>query len=286
MGYYTVNDADAAAFERDGYFFVPGFLDEEETAMLVEAAKADQAMAASARDVLDASGKASKLSLWNHPSDDAFGMVARSRRMVDTTERLLGGEVYHYHSKVMMKEPKVGGAWEWHQDYGYWYKNGCLFPYMLSCLIALDRATKENGCLQVIKGSHHMGRIEHGVVGKQTGADPERVDEALKRLELVYCEMEPGTALFFHGNLLHASAANTSDYPRWSMICCYNAARNNPYKVHHHPQYTPLEKVDDAMVKEAGRKGAAAARDYLVMKSGETVTTKYYEPEEAARREG
>jgi ectoine hydroxylase len=59
--------------------------------------------------------------------------------MVDTMEDLLGGEVYHYHSKLTAKEPYDGGAWEWHQDYGYWYHNGCLFPYMASVMVALDR---------------------------------------------------------------------------------------------------------------------------------------------------
>jgi len=44
---------------------------------------------------------------------------------------LLGEEVYHYHSKMMLKEPQVGGAWEWHQDYGYWYKNQFMFPNQL-----------------------------------------------------------------------------------------------------------------------------------------------------------
>ena len=68
------------------------------------------------------------------------------------SSHVLGGEVYHYHSKLMLKEPFVGGAWEWHQDYGYWYQNGCLFPWMASCLIALDPATRANGCLQVLKG--------------------------------------------------------------------------------------------------------------------------------------
>ena len=38
-------------------------------------------------------------------------------------------------------------------DYGYWYKNGCLYPLMVSAMIAIDRATKENGCLQVLKVS-------------------------------------------------------------------------------------------------------------------------------------
>jgi hypothetical protein len=38
------------------------------------------------------------------------------------------------------------------------------------------------------------------------------------------------------------------------MICCYNAASNNPYKESHHPRYTPLNKVDDTMIKAVGAK--------------------------------
>jgi hypothetical protein len=35
------------------------------------------------------------------------------------------------------------------------------------------------------------------------------------------------------------------------MICCYKAARNDPYKEAHHPRYTPLGKVDEAMILRA-----------------------------------
>jgi ectoine hydroxylase-related dioxygenase (phytanoyl-CoA dioxygenase family) len=203
---------------------------------------------------LDAEGGRSKLSLRNDLREDIYSAIARSRRVVDAMEQLLGGEVYHYHHKMMMKEPYVGGAWEWHQDYGYWYNNGCLFPYMGSCMIAVDRATRENGCLQVLRGSHHMGRLNHGRIGEQTGADPEHVAAALERLELVYAEMEPGDALFFHCNLLHRSDQNHSPHPRWVLICCYNAARNNPYKESGHPRYSYLEKWPDERVKEVGRK--------------------------------
>lgn len=254
---------EVAQFQRDGYLFVPGLLDRDETELLLNTARSDREMQEHAFGVQDASGRKSRLSLWNHPGDDLYGMVSRSRRIVDRMEQLLGGEVYHYHSKMMLKEPLVGGAWEWHQDYGYWYQNGCLLPDMASCLIALDGATKENGCLQVLKGTHHMGRIEHGVSGQQTGADMERVNAALERFELVYCEMEPGTALFFHSNLLHASAPNNSPRPRWSLICCYNAAHNDPYKESHHPRYTPLQKVGDDAIKEAGRREAHEARSFL-----------------------
>jgi ectoine hydroxylase-related dioxygenase (phytanoyl-CoA dioxygenase family) len=155
---------------------------------------------------------------------------------------------------MILKEPWVGGAWEWHQDYGYWYQNGCLFPHLASCMIAVDRATRANGCLQVIRGSHHMGRVEHGKIGDQTGADPERVQGALERLELVHCELEPGAAVLFHGNTLHRSDQNTSAQPRWALICCYNAARNDPYKESRHPRYSYLEKWPDEQVKETGRR--------------------------------
>jgi ectoine hydroxylase len=123
---------------------------------------------------------------------------------------------------------------------------------LTSAFIAVDRATKENGCLQVLRGSHQLGRIDHVLSGDQAGADRERVKEAEKVLELVYVEMEPGDVLFFHANLLHRSDQNRSADPRWSMICCYNSARNNPYKEHHHPRYTPLVKVPDSAIREAG----------------------------------
>jgi ectoine hydroxylase len=174
--------------------------------------------------------------------------------MVRSCEKLLGGEVYHYHSKMIMKDPRVGGAWTWHQDYGYWYQNGVLQPLLASVSIAVDRATRENGCLQVIEGSHHCGRVDHVLTGDQAGADCERVEQILKRMPLVYLEMEPGDAVFFHCNLLHRSDQNRSEHPRWSMICCYNAARNDPYKESHHPRYTPLKVVPDATIREVGIK--------------------------------
>ncbi|MBR9999554.1 MAG: phytanoyl-CoA dioxygenase family protein, partial [Cyclobacteriaceae bacterium] len=194
------------------------------------------------------------LSLWNHPGDNIYGMFARCHRVVDRVETLLEDEVYHYHSKMILKDPEIGGAWTWHQDYGYWYQNGVLFPDLVSVFISVDRATKENGCLQVIRGSHRMGRVNHILTGEQAGADMERVNEALKRLDLIYCEMEPGDALFFHSNLLHRSDQNRSKNPRWSLICCYNAKRNDPYKESHHPRYTPLKKVGDDMIKKVGIK--------------------------------
>ncbi len=243
-------DHELAEYRDAGYVRVPKLFDAQEMDILLTYAKSDRALIAGAAGRRDATGQITKLTLWNHAGDDLYGMFSRSPRIVDRMQQLLGGEVYHYHTKMMLKEPLVGGAWEWHQDYGYWYHNGCLFPLLASCLIAVDRATKDNGCLQVLVGSQRMGRIEHGKTGDQTGADMEIVDVALQRLPLEYLEVEPGDAVFFDCNLLHRSDQNRSPLPRWSLICCYNAARNNPYKESHHPRYTPLAKVADSAIKQ------------------------------------
>jgi len=129
----------------------------------------------------------------------------------------------------MQKVPKVGGAWEWHQDYGYWYRSGFMYAdQMLSVMFALTRANKENGCLRVLPGSHKLGRLEHGKAGDQVGADMHMVNKYKESVEEVYCELEVGDALFFHSNLLHASGPNRSVHPRWSIISCYNQLENTP----------------------------------------------------------
>jgi ectoine hydroxylase len=249
------------SYETDGYVIVKHMFDKEEIELLSKTARQDQEMDKKSFGKADGGGGTVRLSLWNHPGDGIYGMFARSKRIVDSVEQLLDGEVYHYHSKMILKDAKVGGAWEWHQDYGYWYENGVLFPQLCSVYIAVDPSTKENGCLQVLKKSQLMGRIDHGKTGDQAGADLDRVNEAMKVLDLVYCEMEPGDVLFFHPNLLHRSNQNRSDNPRWSMICCYNSANNNPYKETHHPRYTKLHKVEDSAIKEVGMTQPAQESD-------------------------
>ncbi len=265
-----MSDLQVKAFQQDGFVVIRGLLNAEETLLTLTAARQDEAIREHSMQVIDTKGRSTNLSLWNHPGDDIYGAICRSRRVVDSMEKLLGDEVYHYHSKLSAKQPKVGGAWEWHQDYGYWYQNGCLFPDLASVFIALDPATRENGCLQLLKGSHRMGRIEHGRFGSQTGADPERVEAAMKRMDLVYCEMEPGDAVFFHGNTLHSSDPNVSDHPRWGLICCYNTRSNDPYKESHHPNYTPLLKLDDSSIQAMGARGSETGKSFLEAKRDKT----------------
>src|SRR6516164_4781730 len=143
-----LSDAAILEYQDRGFHVARGLFDRDEIELLRRAAKEDHELDRRAFGRADGEGGVVRLSLWNHPGDGIYGMFARCERLVNSSEILLGGEVYHYHSKMIMKDAKVGGAWAWHQDYGYWYYNGVLQPLLLSASIAVDPATRENGCLQ------------------------------------------------------------------------------------------------------------------------------------------
>jgi ectoine hydroxylase-related dioxygenase (phytanoyl-CoA dioxygenase family) len=238
-------------YHRDGFLVIKAFCNQQETDKLYTTAIEDDILTRNALDLSDLSGKKTRLSLWFTPGNDVFGYLTRSERIVNAVAQLLDSEspVCHFHSKLMQKEPRVGGAWEWHQDYGYWYKNQFMFPdQLISVMTALTKATRENGCLQVIRGSHKLGRVNHGFSGEQVGADMVMVNNALRTMELVYCELAPGDALIFHSNLLHRSEANLSDQPRWSIISCYNAQSNPAYNEQSVSWKTPVEIVPDEAI--------------------------------------
>jgi phytanoyl-CoA hydroxylase len=241
-----------ASYQKDGYVIVRNFLQQAEVEKLQQVAFDDAVIRKHAFDLNDQVGKKTKLTLWYKPGNDAYGLLTRSERMVTSANQLMEGDsaVCHFHSKLMQKEPRVGGAWEWHQDYGYWYKNEFLFPeQMLSIMIAITDANKANGCLQVIKGTHKMGRVEHGFAGEQVGAAQRYVDLALQTMELIYVELKAGDALFFHPNLLHRSEANLSDTARWSLISVYNRSGNVPYNEPSQSAIIPVDIVpDDALL--------------------------------------
>lgn len=266
MTFPNLSAEQVAAYHRDGYLIIPALFNGEEITRLHSVATEDSAISQHSYDLNDQSGKRTKLALWFTPGDDIYGLLTRSERMVNSVNQLLDGTapVCHFHSKLMQKEPRVGGAWEWHQDYGYWYKNEFLLPdQMISVMVAITQATRENGCLQVIKGSHRLGRVEHGTAGEQVGAAQRYVDLALKTMELVYVELEPGDTLFFHSNLLHRSAANESEQSRWSLISAYNRQSNVPYNEKSTACITPLDVVPDEALLEAEAAGIAAGTDFL-----------------------
>ncbi|MDP6390963.1 MAG: phytanoyl-CoA dioxygenase family protein [Alphaproteobacteria bacterium] len=258
---------EVAAYHEDGFVFVRGMFDAEEIDLLRRAMEEDPEVAKHSLIRADSEGGGTRISLWNRAGDSVYGMAARSERMVDTAEALIGEPVYHYQSKLTAKDPEVGGAWEWHQDYGYWYYNGCLRPDMLSTMIALDRTDADNGCLKLVRGSHKLGRLDHvQLTPEQNGADPSHMEHILEQYETVDCVLDPGDVAIFHSNTLHRSDQNRSERRRWTLLICYNAVTNEALVREDDRYYVPLDKVPDDAIKKAGLKFASGGKEHFASK--------------------
>lgn len=258
-------------FDHDGVFVIRGLLDADESGMLKQSLEMNNSVTSRAWDLPDGDGGTCRLVIWNQPGTDVTGMIARSDKVAGTCEKMLGGDIYHYHTKVMMKNAECGGKTLWHQDYGYWYKNGILRPDLMTVFIAVDKMVKANGCLQFLKGTNRCGRIVHDMVGGQTMANLERVEQLEKQFERVWVEMEPGDALFFHCNTLHMSDCNTSDMRRWAMTCSYNRSDNDAYKVHHHGNYVKLDQVPNSAIKSCTNFTDLSGKDFMDPTKDQTV---------------
>ncbi|XP_071115665.1 L-proline trans-4-hydroxylase-like [Haliotis cracherodii] len=259
------------SYDERGYILIRGLLDAEEVSQVKKTLEESDAITKNAQGISDGGERESKLAIWRYPGSDVTGMVVRSEKVAGFSEKLLGGEGYMYSCKLMMKEPLTGGKHLWHQDYGYWYKNCCLFPDMLSVFIPVDRCVQENGCLEILEGSHRCGRVDHLMVGGQTGADMKRVMEIKKRCPHRYVEMEPGDALFFHCNLLHSSGINNSTMRRWVLICAFNKATNNPVYEHEYPQYTKLNKVPNTAIRDCNNYTDVSGKSFVDLRNDKTV---------------
>ncbi|OWF56108.1 uncharacterized protein LOC110451794 [Mizuhopecten yessoensis] len=262
-GSFEVTDDVLQTFWDKGYILIRGLLDKEELTKVKEVIESPEVLKFQYGRP-DKSGKEPKLILWQHPGEDVTGMVARCHKVAGTCDKLLGGEVYHYHTKLVTKEPYIGGTFEWHQDYGYWYKYGCVFPDMFVS-VAVDQCKKANGCLQLLSGSHKCGRIDHTIVAHQTGADVDRVKELQGRLPRVHAELDAGDALFFHCNVLHTSSDNTSADIRRALILAYNRKSNNPGPHQKHPGYRPIKQVSDDAVRRCTNMTDFEGKDFWIV---------------------
>jgi phytanoyl-CoA hydroxylase len=129
---------------------------------------------------------------------------------------------------IICKQPEIGGAVPPHQDSTFLYTNP---PSAVGFWYALEDATKENGCLSFLKGSHRWAPIRKRFVRKAGGAGTEFVDNDGKlfpngdeyeerkngveeRAEYELGEVKAGSLVLIHGNLLHKSEKNTSSKGR------------------------------------------------------------------------
>jgi len=229
---FTASAADIQKYHEDGFIVVKGFLAPEENELVRKALELDKTLVENTIMLNDDDAGQTRLALWSNPGNGTLGKFTRSARVMGTMESLLGGPVTHYHSKQLLKDPQAGGVWNWHQDYGYWYKDYFLTPEMATCYLAVDPQNEElnNGALQLLRGSHRMGRVDHWSRGDQQGADLERVEQAKAKMDEVTCDLEAGDAVFFSCLTLHASPGNFSDKRRLAFASAWTRSDNVQYK--------------------------------------------------------
>ena len=102
-----LSSTQVSLYHQQGYVLAPGFFSGAQIDLLRRAAKEDRALDEHSFSRSDGEGGAVRLSLWNHPGDLLYGMFARSASLVASAAALLDGEVYHYHSKMIMKDARA-----------------------------------------------------------------------------------------------------------------------------------------------------------------------------------
>ncbi len=231
--------ADLAAFARDGFLVLEGFLPLSDCdALQARAAelvaswdRGGERTAFSTRDQSHArdlyfreSGGAirffvepgapdhlNKIGHALHDLDPVFDRVSRQPRFAALAAALGLDQPLLLQSMYLFKQPRVGGEVDWHQDATYLRTEP---PSVTGFWIALDDADRDNGCLMALPGAHRgplrqwFGYDGEALVTRTLDAPP------WPAVEPVALEAPRGTLVVLHGLLPHASAPNRSARPR------------------------------------------------------------------------
>lgn len=132
-------------------------------------------------------------------------------KVLDVVSGLMGEPAVLYKEKINYKYPG-GGGYAAHQDAPAYE----FIDYHITCLISVDSATPESGCLYFATGRHQEGFIaldETGCVAPETAAT----------MAWTAVPTDPGDILLFGSYIPHKSPANRSDRPRRIIYLTYNA---------------------------------------------------------------
>lgn len=156
-----------------------------------------------------------------HCSNPVFKQLTTSEKVCQVFKAIGFGEPTVVQSMVIFKNPKVGGEYTPHQDASFL----CTEPIHLAGIwLALDDATIENGCLQFIPGSHKCPLARRFVkIDENEKLDGDE-DSLLKwtgpvvdyeEEKFVQVPVKRGSLVLIHGLVVHRSAPNNSENPRW-----------------------------------------------------------------------
>jgi ectoine hydroxylase-related dioxygenase (phytanoyl-CoA dioxygenase family) len=131
--------------------------------------------------------------------------------------QLLGGAVRFWHDQLFCKPAQHGGVVAWHQDYSYWTRTQPMAH--LTCWIGLDDATRDNGCLYYVPGSHLWELLPiTGLAGDMNAIRDVLSPEQRAKFQPVAIELKKGEAAFHHPLMIHGSYENRTDRQRRATV--------------------------------------------------------------------
>lgn len=146
----------------------------------------------------------------------------RHPALLEIAVDVLGNDVRFWWDQGIDKRPGAGSFIAWHQDNGY--TRGRIGEY-LSCWLALDTSTLDNGGLEAIPGSHRLGDRPHEMRGPHAVIDTAGIETE----RAVPLDAAAGDLLVFSSLLVHQTVGNlTADRHRraWVIQYCRGDQRN------------------------------------------------------------
>ena len=212
----TVTTTDlAAAYQRDGFVTRLDIFTEPEIVAFRD--QFDELEAREGREKC-------QIGLQGRHFDEEFiWQMASDPRIVESMAACMGGDIMLLSTHFFCKYPDPDSTKfvAWHQDITYW---GLEPPEAHTAWIAVDDADVENGCMQVIPGSHREGIAEHGTAergGNLLSINQEIPDELVDSSQAVPLELKAGQISIHNGQLFHASQPNNSQRRRCGLTVRY-----------------------------------------------------------------
>ena len=151
------------------------------------------------------------INLWK--DSDRVRALVQDERIGKMAAELEGVEGYRMsHDQALIKRP-WDNATTFHVDVPYFSYNS---RHGLSCWVALDDATLENGCLYYLPGTHKLTRYEPADVGPNMKAVFEKYPEFAK-IDAVAAPMKAGSCAFHNGMTVHGAGTNMTPGYRRAM---------------------------------------------------------------------
>ena len=186
---------------------------------------------------------------WREGMRPSLSKIWASDNLLDMVEQFIGPDISgHPVSVIRTKTPNTAlMTVPWHQDSAYFLEGG-EDAFQPTAWIPFVDVTAENGPLQVIRGTHKLGRVIPHYFEKDVGHHKSWYlyikDEDLPEGEIVTCEMKKGSVLWHRNTMIHRSTENHSNGVRWSADLRYQRP-GDPTGFPEGSKLPPMRKSDD-----------------------------------------